>query len=403
MSVFVRVALSLSLLLAAVAALVTTSAQTETGAQIDARISARNTDDGQVEFALQLQVAPDEWGERILPRRRFFPAQIDHDRWLNSSTLGLDEQELVVRIIARQVNATRVEFGLQWIRTTEHGWGERILPDRRFFPRDIDHTRWLNSSTVTIGEYYTTDLDDLPISAPERVESGGDESGEAPAYVRYKFLGGENYGIQYRDGQHLTMSVPEGEGFYREYREFEGRDPLVGLVMIFPSGLELEMHPDLIDGVLARTDITDPLAVAILDSLRRSVQELEYSHTPISRQEPGTSVCPIITAPFPTSAQEFLQSHCMVAVGDGPLTLQYREYQLTLTLPPSSSQQWLILAVSNVEALMHQLILVNGDYPMQGLTLNWKTGVEVERVVNEGDTADELNALFDAIAASVTQ
>ncbi len=50
----------------------------------DVRISARQLDDGRTEFALQ-QRAGDGWGERILARQRYFPADVGHNRWLNSS------------------------------------------------------------------------------------------------------------------------------------------------------------------------------------------------------------------------------------------------------------------------------------------------------------------------------
>ena len=353
-----------------------------------------------MEFALQLQVGTDEWGERILPRRRFFPAQIDHRRWLHSSTLSLDEQEVLVRIIARQVSDTTVEFGLQWVRTMEHGWGERILPDGRFFPRDVDHMHWLNSSTVTIGEYFTTDLDDLPTSAQEAAESGGVESGEEPAYIRYKFLGGQNYGIAYRDGQTLTMSVPEGEVVYYENREFEGRDPLFGLVLIFPSGLELEMHPDLIDGVLARTDITDPLAVSVLDSLRRSIQELEYTVSgPESQTGTRELTCASVTEPYPASPVVVPDDLCVTLSGSGPLTLSYRDFQISLTVPEWQDGSWFMVIIRSSEHPQHQLYMAPDSNSHLGFDL--ATGEEVGRRVVGADAA-EVNALFDGIAESVS-
>ena len=50
----------------------------------EVRITARQLEDGRVEFALQQRV-DGEWGERILPSSRFFPADVGHNRWLNSS------------------------------------------------------------------------------------------------------------------------------------------------------------------------------------------------------------------------------------------------------------------------------------------------------------------------------
>ena len=54
----------------------------------EVRISARELDDGRVEFALQ-QSDGDSWGDRLLPSSRLFPASVDDSRWLNSSPLTL--------------------------------------------------------------------------------------------------------------------------------------------------------------------------------------------------------------------------------------------------------------------------------------------------------------------------
>ena len=54
--------------------------------EAEVRITARQLEDGRVEFALQQRV-DGEWGERQLPRSRFFPANVGHNRWLNSTPL----------------------------------------------------------------------------------------------------------------------------------------------------------------------------------------------------------------------------------------------------------------------------------------------------------------------------
>ena len=56
-------------------------------AEVEVRIAAQRLENGRVEFALQQRV-DGEWGERILPTRRFYPA--DADRWLYSSPLTLE-------------------------------------------------------------------------------------------------------------------------------------------------------------------------------------------------------------------------------------------------------------------------------------------------------------------------
>ncbi len=54
----------------------------------EVRIVARRLDDGRTEFALQPRDG-DEWEERILPARRYFPADPGHSRWLHSSTIPI--------------------------------------------------------------------------------------------------------------------------------------------------------------------------------------------------------------------------------------------------------------------------------------------------------------------------
>ena len=53
------------------------------------RITARKLPDDDVEFGLQQRSADDTWGERLLPTRRFFPAEATVDEWLPSSSLDL--------------------------------------------------------------------------------------------------------------------------------------------------------------------------------------------------------------------------------------------------------------------------------------------------------------------------
>ena len=53
----------------------------------EVRITVRRLDDGRTEFGLQQRHGGGDWGERQLPQARYLPAEIDHDRWLNSSPL----------------------------------------------------------------------------------------------------------------------------------------------------------------------------------------------------------------------------------------------------------------------------------------------------------------------------
>ena len=56
-------------------------------ATVEVRIQAMRLDDGRVEFALQ-QREGDVWGDRILPQRRYFPAS-GSGRWLSSSPVDV--------------------------------------------------------------------------------------------------------------------------------------------------------------------------------------------------------------------------------------------------------------------------------------------------------------------------
>ena len=68
----------------------------------EVRISARQLDDGRVEFALQQRV-DGEWGERILPPSRYFPANVGHSRWLNSTPLTVTLPEATSPVRAASV------------------------------------------------------------------------------------------------------------------------------------------------------------------------------------------------------------------------------------------------------------------------------------------------------------
>lgn len=66
--------------------------------------------------------------------------------------LSRSSQTVEVRITARQLDDGRVEFALQ----KRHGasWGERMLVGSRFFPADPGHSRWVASApyTVSVGQ-----------------------------------------------------------------------------------------------------------------------------------------------------------------------------------------------------------------------------------------------------------
>ncbi len=122
------------------------------------RIEARRLADGRTEFALRPLDSGDSREDLIFPDRRFFPVEAPTDRWFVSQPITLrsapeepagPEGRIRVRITARSVAGGRIEFGLQ--QHIEGGnWGERLLPERRFFPSTAGVGRWLVSSPATV-------------------------------------------------------------------------------------------------------------------------------------------------------------------------------------------------------------------------------------------------------------
>ena len=118
-----------------------------------ARITARLSANGQVEFALQQRLSGNSWGDRIFPRARYFPTSTATvDQWLVSSTLtlpSLDDpsSEADVRITARLRDNGQVEFALQQL--VDATWDAHIFPRARYFPTNATVGQWLVSSPLS--------------------------------------------------------------------------------------------------------------------------------------------------------------------------------------------------------------------------------------------------------------
>ncbi|MDE0652093.1 MAG: hypothetical protein OXI26_00370 [bacterium] len=158
------------------------SQEDESEGRTEVRIVAQRRADGRTEFGLQ-QFGPDgEWGERLLPLRRFFPVWAEVGSWLWSSPLSITAagneggSEAEVRIVARRRADGRIEFGLQQ-RGAGGEWGERSLPTRRFFPADVAVGRWLSSSPLRVTE--------LPAVYDEFTLGEGPRSGETLVAVSH--------------------------------------------------------------------------------------------------------------------------------------------------------------------------------------------------------------------------
>ncbi len=158
----IRTLVGLVLILALVAIAADALAQDSSGEK-RARISARPSDDGRIEFAFQIEAESADlmeeeqssssitWAERILPRGRNFPDEPTVGNWL-SSVPPILVGEVETRIRARRLADGRTEFALQQ-KSDGENWGENILPSGRYLSvahRTSHIGRWLNSSVVAL-------------------------------------------------------------------------------------------------------------------------------------------------------------------------------------------------------------------------------------------------------------
>ena len=131
-----------------------TAAQSGPGEeQISVRIVARNADNDRVELGLI------EDGQRadnaILPSVRFLSwatvDEADATDWRYSSAveIGGGERSATVRIAARGLRGDRIELALQR-RGADDEWSDLPAPQSRFFTRATTHTRWLRSSPIQV-------------------------------------------------------------------------------------------------------------------------------------------------------------------------------------------------------------------------------------------------------------
>ena len=125
-------------------------------ADIEVRVATQLLEDGRMEFAIQERGEGGEWGERRLPQSRFFPDNAAVGRWLASSPLvaslpdaGAGVVTIGVRVATQLLDDGRMEFAVQ--ERGEGGeWGERRLPQLRFFPANAELDRWLTSSPLKV-------------------------------------------------------------------------------------------------------------------------------------------------------------------------------------------------------------------------------------------------------------
>ncbi len=114
----------------------------QSGGEAEVRITAQRLEDGRTEFGLQQRVNG-EWGERILPRRNLFPAEIEPGRWLNSTPVTLEPAPIVRELGAESYDDNRIttlvrereltdgvtgiETRLQVVEDGQHKYGDQPL------------------------------------------------------------------------------------------------------------------------------------------------------------------------------------------------------------------------------------------------------------------------------------
>ena len=138
------------------------------GAEV--RITAQRLADGRTEFALQQREADGEWGERLLPRARFFPATATVGRWLSSTplTVGVPEPEAAPGTSeSGSVASDRAALVALYNATGGANWRRNVdwLSDR---PLD----EWHGVTTNSDGRVTTLDLWGNQLTGPIPAELG---------------------------------------------------------------------------------------------------------------------------------------------------------------------------------------------------------------------------------------
>ena len=158
------------------------------GAEV--RITAQRLADDRTEFALQEREPDGEWGERLLPRVRFFPATATVGRWLVSTPLTVSLPELLVGTAADggSVASDRAALVALYKATEGASWSTRT---NWLSGRPLDE--WHGVTTNSVGRVTALDLSVNQLTGPipaelgaltnlERLDLGGNQlTGRIPA------------------------------------------------------------------------------------------------------------------------------------------------------------------------------------------------------------------------------
>ena len=126
------------------------------------RITAMRLDDGRIEFAVQEREG-EEWGERVLPSSRFFPASGREGRWLNSTpiTVGVvDELETATATPTPSATATPTPNATA---TQENAYGDTTAETANLWvyvwDDHIGSTSYLNAGAIIFADVDTFAFD----------------------------------------------------------------------------------------------------------------------------------------------------------------------------------------------------------------------------------------------------
>ncbi|MDE0653800.1 MAG: N-acetylmuramoyl-L-alanine amidase [bacterium] len=189
------------------------------------RINARILNSGRIEVALQQRPDGGDWGDRLLPARRFLPASAPTGRWLWSTPLEVQTAAgpREMRIAARRpAGGGRIEVGLQQ-RRSDGAWSEVILPGLRVVPAGAPEGRWLGSSPLH-EPAFREQAAGGPAGRPEDEGSAGLPSALlTPTGVPVAVIG--------RAGAGYLVRTPCGNA-----AEVTGGDPIDGMRVVLDPG-----------------------------------------------------------------------------------------------------------------------------------------------------------------------
>ncbi|MCY3577584.1 MAG: N-acetylmuramoyl-L-alanine amidase [bacterium] len=278
--------------------------------EVQVRIAARRVAAGGTEVALQPYEGGNHWGDLVLPAERFLSDDVEIGRWRYSSPVALQTLagEQWVRIAARRVGTRGTEVALQQL-GEGLGWGDRMLPTRRFLSSDVEIGRWRSSSPLTISPPVTLspplDAGESPAGAEEDTPRGL----ITPRGVPVAVLGRVGSGYLVRTPCGNTAEVSGGQPIYGAQIVLDpGHGGWWDTGAVGPNGLvERDLNLTLsraiakeladrdISAVLARTGSYGSLLsvrAALADDLRADAIISIHHNAPTGRRSstPGTEV-----------------------------------------------------------------------------------------------------------------